>query len=124
MTSTDDSSSDPADGDPGADRAAPGREGRDAIGQLFAAALDGDTRAAAALHLLGGLDHTDDTAHRASFALLGAGHDSARHDSARHDSARDDCAEPIPPDVLAGIDQALAAARDHHAQRAVARRLH
>jgi hypothetical protein len=67
------------------------------VGRLFAAALDGDHRAEAALHLLGGFD---DTAHRASFALLDAG-------------AEQDPARPIPPDVLASIDRTLAALREH-----------
>lgn len=61
---------------------------------LFAAALDGDQRAEAALHLLGGFD---ETAHHASVALATAGHDLAA---------------PIPPDVLASIDRTLAALRD------------
>jgi hypothetical protein len=70
---------------------APGGSSRDAIGRLFAAALNGDRRAEAALHLLGGFD---DTAHRASWALLRAGHDPA---------------QPAPPDELASIDRTLAA---------------
>lgn len=120
MTPTDDSDND-SGSEPAAGRAAPDPESRDAIGRLFAAALDGDTRAAAALHLLGGLDTTDDTAHRASFALLGAGHGPGGHGPRRHspdghDPGSDGPAEPIPPDVLAGIDRALAAARDHHAR--------
>lgn len=109
------------DNEPAASPAAPARESRDAIGRLFAAALDGDTRAAAALHLLGGLDATDDTAHRASFALLGAGlnpcgHGPRCHCRGNHELGGDGPTETIPPDVLAGIDRALAAARDHHAR--------
>lgn len=67
---------------------------RDAVGRLFASALDGDRRAEAALHLLGGFD---DTAQGASRALL---------------RAHQDLAQPIPPDVLASIDRTLAALRD------------
>lgn len=67
---------------------------RDVIGRLFAAALDGDRRAEAALHLLGGLN---DEAHCGSWALL----------------CRDrDPAQLTPPDVLASIDRTLAALRD------------
>ncbi|GAA4758182.1 hypothetical protein GCM10023199_42440 [Actinomycetospora chibensis] len=64
----------------------------EAIGQLFAAALDGNRRAEAALHLLGGFD---DTAHRASWALLCA-----------HESG-----QITPLNVLASIDRTLAALR-------------
>jgi RNA polymerase sigma-70 factor (ECF subfamily) len=67
---------------------------RDATGRLVAAALDGDRRAEAALHVLGGFD---DAAHRASWALLRADRDPA---------------QPAPPDVLASIDRTLAALRD------------
>ncbi|MEJ2865902.1 hypothetical protein [Actinomycetospora flava] len=108
MTPTDHPGSDPVDSEPAAGHGPPGDRG--AIGRLFAAALDGDTRAAAALHLLGGLggpDDPDDTAHRASFALL-PGHDRA---------AGGDASWQVPPDVLAGIDRALAAARAHHTDR-------
>lgn len=73
---------------------APGEASRCPIGWLFAAALDGDRHAEAALHLLGGFD---DTAHRASWALLRAEHDPA---------------QPTPPEILAGIDRTLAALRD------------
>ena len=73
--------------------------GRDAVGRLFAAALDGDRRAEAALHLLGGFD---DTAHRASFALLDA-----------VDAISATPPGPVPPDVLASIDRIVAALRDH-----------
>lgn len=67
---------------------------RAAIGRLFAAALDGGRHAEAALHLLGGFD---DTAHRASWALL------------RADLDLDLC---TPPDVIASIDRTLATLRD------------
>jgi hypothetical protein len=77
-----------------------GPAGRSAVGRLFAAALDGDRRAEAVLHLLGGFDHT---AHRASFALLSIGPDDRG---------------PTPPDVLASIDRALAALRDHQRRTA------
>ncbi|GAA4929119.1 hypothetical protein [Actinomycetospora succinea] len=70
---------------------------RDAISRLFAAALDGDDRAETALHLLAGLD---DTARRASWALL---------------RADQKCAQPTPPWVLASIDRTLATLR--HLQR-------
>jgi hypothetical protein len=73
-------------------------EARVVVGRLFAAALDGDRRAEAALHLLGGFD---DIAHRASWALLRGDQDHA---------------EPIPPDVLASIDRTLAALRDRQRQ--------
>lgn len=73
------------------------------MGRLFAAALDGDRRAEAALHLLGGFD---DTAHRASFALLDAGADAGA------DTGRGP-ARSVPPDVLASIDRTLAALREH-----------
>ncbi|MDD7966170.1 hypothetical protein [Actinomycetospora lemnae] len=66
---------------------------RDAVAQLFAAALDGDRRAEATLHLLGGFD---ETAQRASAALLDSGSDP------RHGTV----------DVLASIDRTLAALRD------------
>jgi hypothetical protein len=72
---------------------APEGASRDAIGGLFAAALDGDRGAEAALHLLGGFD---DTARLASWALLRS----------------QDPAQPTPPDVLASIDRTLAAVRD------------
>jgi hypothetical protein len=75
-----------------------GSASRDVVGRLFAAALDGDRRAGAALHLLGGFD---DIANRASWALLRGGQDHA---------------EPIPPDVLAGIDRTLAALRNRRRQ--------
>lgn len=84
-----------------------GGTGRDAVGRLFAAALDGDGRAEAALHLLGGFD---DTAHRASFALLDADLDTGA-DTGDHP------ARPVSPDVLASIDRTLAALREH--QRSV-----
>ena len=73
------------------------------MGRLFAAALDGNRRAEAALHLLGGFD---DTAHRASFALLNAGADIGA-------GAGQDPARTVPPDVLASIDRTLAALREH-----------
>ncbi|MEJ2865329.1 hypothetical protein [Actinomycetospora flava] len=73
---------------------APCGASRDAIGRLFAAALDGDRRAEATLRLLGGFD---DTAQRASWALLRADHDHTRSMS---------------PDVLASIDRTLAALHD------------
>ena len=76
----------------------PGGTPRDGIGRLFAAALDGDRRAEAALHLLGAFD---DTAHRASWALLGVDHDSAQVTS---------------PNVLASINRTLAALREHRPQ--------
>ena len=76
---------------------APGGSSREAIGRLFAAALDGDRRAEAALHLLGGFN---DAAHRASWALL---------------RADEDLAQPIPLGVLASIDRTMAALR--HRQR-------
>jgi hypothetical protein len=72
---------------------APGAS-RTAIDRLFAAALDGDRRAEAALHLLGGFD---DTARRASWALLGVDEIPALL---------------TPPDVLASIDRTIAALRD------------
>lgn len=65
-----------------------------AVGRLFAAALDGDRRAEAALHLLGSFD---DTAHRASWALLRINQDPA---------------QPDPTDLLASIDRTVAALRD------------
>ena len=71
-----------------------GATSRDALGRLFAAALDGDRRAEAALHLLGGFD---DTAHRASWALLRAAQDPA---------------QSTPADVLASIDRTTVAVRD------------
>ncbi|MDD7967743.1 hypothetical protein [Actinomycetospora lemnae] len=73
---------------------AAGGGSRDAVGRLFAAALEGDCHAEAALHLLGGFD---DTARRASWALLRANRDPA---------------QPTPPDLLASIDRTLAALRD------------
>lgn len=73
----------------------PSQMARGEVSRLFAAALDGDRRAEAALHLLGAFD---DSAHRASFALASAGHDLD---------------EDMPPGVLAGIDRTLAAARNH-----------
>ena len=73
---------------------ATGSASRDAIGRLFAAALDGDPQAEAALHLLGGFD---DAANRASWALLRTDLNLAR---------------PAPPDVLASIDRTLAALRE------------
>lgn len=68
--------------------------GRDEVTRLFAAALDGDRRAEAALNLLGGFD---DTAHRASVVLATAGYEVAA----------------TPPDVLASIDRTLTALRRH-----------
>lgn len=65
------------------------------VTRLFATALDGDQRAEAALHLLGGFD---ETAHHASVALATSGHNLA---------------SAIPPDVLARIDRTLAALRDY-----------
>ncbi|WP_328304537.1 hypothetical protein [Actinomycetospora sp. NBC_00405] len=72
----------------------PGGTPRDAISRLFARALDGDRRAEAALHLLGGFD---EAAHHASWALLTADQDPAL---------------PTPSDVLASIDRTLAALHD------------
>ena len=71
---------------------------RSEITRLFAAALDGDRGAEAALNLLGGYD---DTAHNASVVLATAGHGAV----------------PTPPDALASIDRTLAALR-HRARPA------
>ena len=76
------------------DGGTPGGGGRDAISRLFAAALEGDHHSEAALHLLAGFD---DTAHRASWALLHADLNLAK---------------PTSPDVMASIDRTLAALRD------------
>jgi hypothetical protein len=68
---------------------------RDAVGLLFAIALEGEQGAEAALHLLGGWD---ESAHRASWALLTRGCNPT---------------DSTPPDVLASIDRTLAALRTH-----------
>ncbi|MFC5136742.1 hypothetical protein ACFPK1_00730 [Actinomycetospora rhizophila] len=89
---TNDRSCDQRDDDPGAGHDA---IDRDEVTRLFAAALQGDRCAEAALNLLGGFDNI---AHRATIALAAAG---------------PNLEEPPPSMVLASIDRTLAALRVH-----------